>query len=411
MTIARIGSEFLVNSTTLNFQTESSVTALSDGRFVVTFTDQSATGGDTSLTAVRARIFNADGTQSVPEFLVNTTIAGGQFDSSVTALSDGRFVVTFTDFSQTGGDTSSIAIRARIFNADGTQSVPEFLVNTTTTSDQFQSSVTALADGRFVVTFSDFSQTGGDTSSAAIRARIFNADGTQSVPEFLVNTTTASLQLDSSVTALADGRFVVTFTDGSQSGGDTNLGAIRARIFNADGTQSVPEFLVNTTTTSDQGESSVTALADGRFVVTFTDSSVSGGDTSSAAIRARIFNADGTQYVPEFVVNTTTANAQSDSRVTALADGRFVVTFTDSSVSGGDTSSAAVRARIFNADGTQSVPEFVVNTTTVNDQTESSVAALADGRFVVTFRDGSLSGGDTSLSAIRAQVFDPKSFD
>ncbi len=97
--------------------------------------------------------------------------------------------------------------------------------------------------------------------------------------------------------------------------------------------------------------------------------------------------------------------------MTALADGRFVVSWTDLSTSTGDTSGSAVRARIFNADGTQSVPEFVVNTTTAADQNESSVTALADGRFLVSWTDNSLSTGDTSGYAIRAQVFDPTVFD
>ncbi len=104
----------------------------------------------------------------------------------------------------------------------------------------------------------------------------------------------------------------------------------------------------------------MTALADGRFVVSWTDASLGTGDTSGAAIRARIFNADGTQSVPEFVVNATTVNNQTESSVTALADGRFVVSWSDQSVSTGDTSGNAIRARIFNADGTQSVPEFLV---------------------------------------------------
>jgi hypothetical protein len=34
-----------------------------------------------------------------PELLVNTTTEGAQWDSSIAMLSDGRFVVTWTDFS------------------------------------------------------------------------------------------------------------------------------------------------------------------------------------------------------------------------------------------------------------------------------------------------------------------------
>ncbi len=411
MPILRANSEFIVNATTVNSQDDSSVTALADGRFVVSWTDQSASSTDTSLSAIRARIFHADGTQSVPEFVVNTTTANIQNQSSVTALTDGRFVVSWSDNSGTTGDTSSLAVRARIFNTDGTQSVSEFVVNTTTLGSQDNSRITALADGRFVASWRDASASTGDTSGTAIRARIFNSDGTQSVPEFMVNTTTLFSQYDSSVTALADGRFVVSWTDNSASTGDTSGSAIRARIFNADGTQSVPEFVVNTTTLFSQFDSNVTALADGRFVVSWTDGSSSAGDTSGNAIRARIFTANGTQSVPEFVVNTTTVSNQFESNVTALADGRFLVTWTDSSGIAGDTSLSAIRARIFNADGSQSVPEFLVNTTTASDQFGSAITALPDGRFVVSWTDNSLSTGDTSFGAIRAQVFVPTFFD
>ncbi len=399
MALLRIGSEFLINTTTVNYQDSSSVTALADGRFVVTWTDSSQSGGDTSGNAVRGRVFNADGSQFAPEFLVNTATASYQSDSCVTALADGRFVVTWSDGSESGGDTHGIAVRGRIFNANGSQFAPEFLVNSTIAGYQGESSVTALANGRFVVTWTDTSASGGDTSGYAVRGRIFNADGTEAAPEFLVNAKTAGDQLVSCVTAMADGRFVVTWTDTSASDGDTSLYAVRGRIFNADGSQSAPEFLVNTTTTNFQSQSSITALADGRFVVTWNDFSQSGGDTSGYAVRGRIFNADGTEAAPEFLVNAKTAGDQSDSCVTALADGRFVVTWTDSA-SGGDTSSYAVRGRVFNADSSQSAPEFLVNTTTTNYQYDGSVKALADGRFVVTWTDGSVDGD------IRAQIFD-----
>ena len=210
--------------------------------------------------------------------------------SSITALADGRFVVSWTDLSSTGGDTDGYAVRAQILNADGSAFGAEFLVNTTTSSDQFGSSITALADGRFVISWSDGSQTGGDTSSYAIRAQVFNIDGSTSGAEFLVNTTTTGTQYESSITALADGRFVISWSDGSQTGGDTSSYAIRAQVFNIDGSTSGAEFLVNTTTIGNQTGPSITALADGRFVVSWTDDSATGGDASGYAIRAQIFD-------------------------------------------------------------------------------------------------------------------------
>jgi len=404
----RSGPEFLVNTTTEIFQFQPAITALADGRFVVAWTDDSRTGGDTSSFAIRAQIFDADGSRSGAEFLVNSTTDVGQSSPAITALADGRFVVAWTDGSQTGGDTSSSAVRAQVFEADGRRSGAEFLVNSTTVNAQFESAITALADGRFVVAWTDVSQTGADTSSSAVRAQVFEADGRRSGAEFLVNGTTLNDQFQPAITALADGRFVVAWTDDSQTGADTSSYAVRAQVFEADGRRSGAEFLVNSTTQALQFEPTITALADGRFVVAWTDTSETLGDTSSYAIRAQVFEADGRRSGVEFVVNSTTLSAQLEPTITALADGRFVAAWTDGSLTGADTSSSAVRAQVFEADGRRSGAEFLVNSTTASTQFEPTITALADGRFAVAWTDDSRTGADTSLYAVRAQMFDPR---
>ena len=75
-------------------------------------------------------------TKSGTEFLVNFTTDGGQLNPSITALSDGRFVVSWTDSSRTGSDTEYGAIRAQMFHADGQPDGAEFLVNSTTSGVQ-----------------------------------------------------------------------------------------------------------------------------------------------------------------------------------------------------------------------------------------------------------------------------------
>jgi hypothetical protein len=235
---------------------------------------------------VRAQIFNADGSKSGGEFLVNTT-AGQSYSSqtvaSITGLADGGFVIAWTDPSGMGGDTSETDVRAQIFNADGSKSGGEFLVNTITEASQDQPTITVLADGRFVVAWTDFSKTGGDTNHEAVRGQVFNADGTKSGGEFLVNTKTAHAQYDPTITGLADGRFVVAWTDRSKTLGDTGQ-AVHAQVFNADGTKSGDEFLVNTKTGKSQWLPTITALPDGRFVVAWTDSG------STADVRGQIFD-------------------------------------------------------------------------------------------------------------------------
>jgi Ca2+-binding RTX toxin-like protein len=168
------GREFLVNTTTGSFQFEPTITALADGRFVVAWADTSSTSADPSDFAVRAQVFDADGSKSGAEFLVNSTTVGSQFAPTITALADGRFVVAWTDLSKTGADTSGRAVRAQVFDADGSKSGAEFLVNSATVNDQHEPAIAALADGRFVVAWTDYSLTGADTSGSAVGGQIFD---------------------------------------------------------------------------------------------------------------------------------------------------------------------------------------------------------------------------------------------
>jgi Ca2+-binding RTX toxin-like protein len=404
---AKWGSEFLVNTTTTQSQGVSEVTGLANGRFVVVWTDSSDTGGDQSLSAVRGQVFNADGSKAGSEFLVNTTTNDAQFNPTVTGLADGKFVVAWKDLSQAAGDTSSYAVRAQVFNADGSKSGGEFVGNTTTNGEQAEPSLAALSDGRFALTWTDKGMNAGDTDSYAVRGQIFNANGSTSGGEFVVNTTIQSAQNQSDVAALSNGRFVVTWRDLSETGADASGEAVRAQIFNANGTKSGGEFVVNSTTTEGQSGPSVVGLANGGFVVTWDDESLSGNDTSESAIRGQVFNASGNKVGVEFLVNATTAGTQTDSCVSALSDGRFVVAWTDASQHGSSVG-YDVRAQVFNIDGSKFGSEFVVNGVSDHDQLQVSVEGLVDGRFVVSWTDLSRTLGDSSLSSVHAQIFDPR---
>ena len=400
------GSEFLVNTTTSGAQFAPSVTELATGRFVVTWVDNSLTGGDAFGDAVKAQIFNADGSKSGSDFLVNTTTASHQLQPTVTALPDGRFVAAWSDQSVTGGDLSGWAIRAQIFNFDGSKSGGELLVDTTTPNDQRDPIITTLANGGFVVSWSDESHTSGDLVSDDVRARVFSANGAALGNDFLVNTTTNANQLEPAIAGLANGAFVATWTDYSGTGGDTSSLAIRAQIFTASGSKSGNEFLVNTTTTSTQEHPAVAVLSDGRFVVSWDDSSTL--PTTGTEIRAQVFNSDGSKSGAEFVANTTQGSNQLQSAVTALPDGRFAITWEDASQSDGDTSGHAIRVQAFNADGSKSGAEALVNTTTSSDQTLPTVTELVDGRIVVSWADASQTSPDTNGLAVRAQILDAR---
>lgn len=398
----KFGSEFLVNSTTNGFQTQPSITGLADGRFAVVWEDYSGTEGLSSFSDIRAQVFNADGSKSGAEFLVNTTTAAPQDTPDVTALPNGNFLVVWED-SSLDGSSADTAIRAQLFTGSGTKVGAEFVVNSFVVGGWHDTPRTAvLADGRFVVTWQFFSISEGDS----IRAQVFNANGSKSGAEFVVNTTTSGAQSQASIAALANGGFVVTWYDESRTGADSSGGAIRGQMFNANGSKNGSEFLVNTTTTGDQGGPSVSAMVDGSFLVAWTDASLTAN--VSTEVRAQLFDANGSPSGAEFLVNTTIVGGQSAPSITTLKDGRFAVAWIDESTTGEDTSGYAVRAQVLNHDGSKAGPEFLVNTTTSGFQVQPRITTLADGRFAVTWRDDSQSADDPS-AAVRAQIFDPRS--
>ncbi|HEX5500881.1 MAG TPA: hypothetical protein VFX03_16710, partial [Thermomicrobiales bacterium] len=202
----------------------------------------------------------------------------------------------------------------------------DFAVNTTATSRDWTlpvlgpgptPSLIALTDGRFVAAWPSIDS---DTpfASSTVRGRIFNADGSPAGDDFVLNSTTGGKQIDPSLAALANGRFVATWESDETSDGSGTC--IRGRVFNADGTPAGDDFILNSTVIGNQSDPSVAALADGRFVVTW-ESGDAGDGSSGPCIRGRVFNADGTPAGDDFILNSTATGTQFSPTVTALADG------------------------------------------------------------------------------------------
>lgn len=313
----------------------------STGGFVIAWTDQGSTPGDSADDKVHGQVFLNSGQTTGPEFLVGSATSARQTNSDVTFLSNGRLLVTWNDVNGNAGDQNDASILGQLYDGNGQKIGSSFLVNSTTTSGQFDSRSAPLADGGFVVTWTDGSRTGGDTSSFAIRGQRFDANGAKVDPELLVNTTTSNFQSDSRVTSLSNGGFVVSWTDASQTGGDTSGNAIRAQAYNAGGQKVGSEILVEATTSGSQAESSVAALAGGKFVVIWTDFG-----TLPSVLRGQTFNAGGQKVGDEFLVDANRSGQHGD--VVSIGNGsRFLVTWTDNSGTNGDTSGGAIRSQLF----------------------------------------------------------------
>ncbi|MGB0467496.1 MAG: Ig-like domain-containing protein [Pontibacterium sp.] len=313
-----VGDEFLVNTHREGSQAEPSVTGLVDGGFVVTWYGNDSATGDTSRYGTSGQRFDASGNTVGDEFLVNTHTDHSQFQTSVAGLGDGGFVVTWYGYDIATGDTSGSGISGQRFDTDGNKVGGEFLVNTHIDNGQYNSSVAGLNNGGFVVTWYSHDNATGDTSETGIFGQRFDAAGNAMGAEFLINSHTENGQADPSVTSLRDGGFVVTWRSYDNATGDLSQSGISGQRFDASGNAVGDEFLVNSFTDGYQLSPSVTGLGDGGFLVTWYGYDSASGDASTTGISAQRFDAEGNKVGNEFLVNTHTDNAQESPDIATL---------------------------------------------------------------------------------------------
>jgi Ca2+-binding RTX toxin-like protein len=368
------GSEQLVNSTTDFFQTSPVVTAVGNRGFVIAWMDRSSTGADTSQGAIRLQRFDPVGKRIGPETLVNTTTDENQSEADILGLAGDAFVVAWTD---DGADNNDV--RFRRFSGDGTPIDAADRLAAGSIDFEGESSLSRAGVG-FALGFRD-SGNGDDFNVAR-----FDAVGRLISPVIPV-AATENRESPGVVTQLSNGDLAVAWDDGT-------LGRIRTARYSSTGTLLSGPTNVSATANTGHDEPAITALANGGYVVTWSDFSAAFPDTSSFAIRARLYSNAGVAFGSEFVVNTLTANVQDQSTVTPLADGGFAVAY---------RSNSDIRLQLFDAFGTRRGTEFLVNTTTSAAEQAPDIALLADGRLVVTWQ-----GNDSDFAGIYAQIVDPR---
>ena len=360
------------------------------------------------------------------EFQVNTYTTDFQCCSSVAAEADGDFVVVWQSYGSFGTDAVGESIQGQRYASDGPPLGAQFQVSSYTTDYQITASVAAGADGDFVVVWQSYGSSKTDVAPQpssqcfflstrdggrlveeqaggySIQAQRYASDGTALGGEFQVNTYTTDFQGHPAVAAEADGDFVVAWHSCGASGSDASDMSVQGQRYASDGTPLGAQFQVNTYTTNDQEEASVAVAADGDFVVVWQSFGSSGSDSSSGSIQGRRYASDGTPLIAQFQVNSYTTDFQGHPSVAAEADGDFVVVWESPGLSGADT-----RGRRFASNGTPIGSEFQVNTYTTNSQSDPSAAMDADGDFMVVWRSGVFSspGPDGSQHSIQGQGY------
>jgi Ca2+-binding RTX toxin-like protein len=326
---------------------------------------------------VEGRVFRADGSAVASQFYVNTTTGNDQFDPGVTGLSNGNFVVTFSDTS-----VGSIShIRARLFDQNGVGAGPDFVI-----SDGFgpetDSDAATLADGGFVVTWTrDY---GGNDLD--VRYRLFNADGS---PRDVSHFTDASSTLATSgaqVAGLAGGGFVVTWNQNPK--GNYADQTIWFQLYDKDGHEVGGHKQIGGPLASDV---QVAGLKDGGFAVAYQDRN---RGTASAEITLRLYDANGTERASDpNPVNTNTVANQNKPSLAILSNGFIVVGWTDD----GDSKQYY---QAFDAQGGRAGANASLPGTSLSGE----LAALSGGNVAIVTESTTSDGSGDSIRSVIADL-------
>jgi Ca2+-binding RTX toxin-like protein len=393
----RSDSEFTLNGTTVGVQSLAKLSWISDSRYVAVWTHDPMSDGMFD-SEIRAQIFEADGTPVGAEFTVNSADPGDQTNAVVARLAGGGFVIAWED-REFGSDTSGSAIRYRVYAADGTPLGPDRLANTTISQDQSEPSIAGLEGGGFVITWTDYSQTGDDTSGTALRGQLFDAEGDPTGSEFLVNTVTHRGQTGSSVVAQSGGGFAVVWEDGSPQGtwngmvSREDLGSdIAIQIFDSSANKVGPQRVVDDMVPPAFyvfGESPVRITAQDAVAVVLEGGAIAVAwrDAYDGYVKTRLLNSDGTPSTAVFNVGDWTGAFLPPPAIVALAGGGYAVSWTTNGDGPPDGSGSGIATRVFGADGSPQGVEFQANSTTAGAQLGSAMLAFADGGFLVAWQD------------------------
>ncbi|NBE07875.1 calcium-binding protein [Paragemmobacter ruber] len=166
-----VGTEIVVPSRNPFGNTDMaySITALNNGRFVVTWhqpiTNDERLAGQTP--DILARIYNANGTPIGGEIAVHPADGVGQLNPIVAAQPNGSFLIVWEE---NAGSSGGNYLRARLFNADGTAAGSIFSLGDGR-GEMRNVDITITNDGRYLIVWQDQNNLPGDPDGFAIRGQ------------------------------------------------------------------------------------------------------------------------------------------------------------------------------------------------------------------------------------------------
>lgn len=269
-------------------------TTLSDGSYL-TVTTRNRDGGGNEIVA---EFFNADGSTMGKGFVVDAQ-ANGTLGLSLSAatLTDGRIAIAWThDTNGLGGFVG----KTQIFTPDGLAATLPVVTDKANSVD-----ISPLKNDGFALAYLDLIR---------VRSAIFDANGVAG-NDVLHNDDGKS----PSVATLQNGSFVSVTSVLPGTGGYDVMAYLRTPTGDV-----TPKTLKHLN--QDDSATSVTALANGNFVVAWIS-----GNNNGNSLKAQIYDASGTAVGNELTLHQDVAISITAPTLQALSNGGFAVAFQGSS--------------------------------------------------------------------------------
>jgi serralysin len=339
---------------------------------------------------IRARFFRLDGSAIGPDIRVNETTAGTQTGLSSLALNDGSILITWR--SPDPLNSGNLHLYGRRFSADGVALTGEVQLSASGADGSYSSSQRSGSSGVILFAYQNDEEIQGRSfDPATLAARTSEAQ---------LNTTLTGTPASVAFQSLSNGNYLLRFE--SPEGG-ANGTEIRNRVFSVDTNgnltavsinSSTNDYLVNTTASGDQTGVRSNRLADSRVLEVW--QSTDTGDGSGTTIRARYISSTGTPTGSDFVLNTTTADNQRSPIILSFNDGRRLVWW--HSFENGTTDT--IRGRWVDHNGVLGASDFVITTLPDTSVPSFTLALLADQSVIAVY--GGTGAGDGSGTGVQA---------
>ena len=369
-----IGGEDTVNTYTTDLQLAPTIGAAPGGNYYVVAWSSVASlanaGQDGDDSGVYAQMFDNAGQPFGTEFRVNTTTAGAQRNPSV-AVYDSGFVVTWES-----PDGDSTGVFAKRYDSGGNVATAEFQVNASNTGIQRRPDIAADNGGAFVICYDD-----RPVASFEVMCQRYNSSAVAQGAAIQVNATTSGDQQLPAVGRASNGNWTVAWQSSNDQDGD-GFGVYHRRFNNA-GTALAGETAVNTTTTANQSQPSISVNPNGAFVIAWTSDNQDG---DGSAVVARRYNSSGVAQAGEVIVNTYTSGSQNNPTVALNGDGDYMIAWVSANQDGNLT---GVYGQRYDLAGAAVGVEFRVNLVTTAFQEEPEITIRGADEPIVAYSSGS----------------------